>query len=364
VSRPLRISLTNEQGRPELNVPDAPQQFRVGVTNLGPRPLRTASESFVLTLRFRRGTLVRTHRLRLAAHSAREWRLEHRSVDNGDEVLEFRRRYLRLDPDEREDIVLVGVTADERGGTRTTRVETSWSGMSPVASEPLAETKRTSLVLLVVRRAHEVGGSGPTRTGSVGRAGPFVAGAWPIRPLAGPSTSSEGAGATTGDVPTWPKVPVGEPVSVFVAMVNVSGRALRLSGDDDAASKIEVDVPRAEHAAPWGLVAAQGDRFAIDLVRADDPRASEMDDDPSDVVDPEDWFVHHLTIRSLADGHWADRHRLVVELSIHSSTMPGCIVPVRLRYVDFPDLDDGEVVVLLETVAAGETSDAAAVATP
>ncbi len=336
MSRPVRISLANDRGEPELNVPDAPQALRVRVTNVGDRRLTTSGDGFALTLRFRRGTLERLERIRLAAHSTTSWHLAHREVGNGDVVIELSRRSLLLAPDESADVVITGVCADERGGTRTTRVEAGWSGLRPSGADLFPESVRTSLSLLGVRLAHADALGSRLRTGSVGRSGPFVAGVWPDGP---PLTIA------TGAMPAWPRIEIGVTTTVTLAVVNVSGEGLRLSGDDDAASRIEIEVPRAEHAAPWGLVAAQGDRLAIDLV--DDAGST---DDSSDVLDPDDWFVHHLSIRRLVGGHWGDRQRLLVALTVRSSAMAGCVVPVRLRYVDFSDVDDGELVVLFETV--------------
>lgn len=314
MTRPIAIALVNDHGDPELNVPDSPQRMVVRLTNTSPERMLTRSERAVVALRFRRGTLLRLDRIRLAPQS-HDWTLEFGQEGRHGDVLVLISDRVRLDAGEMAEIHLDHIVADPRGGTRATRVEAGWSGLETAARSDISESSRTTLLPMAVLRsrigAHAL--NRLERSGSAARSGPFQA----------------------GEIADGGVLADGTPQTLRLAVVNTSGRPLRVSGDDDAASRLEVVFPRADDVVPWGLVKDQGDSTIVEI-------ASDSD------LDGESWDVHHHALRALTDGHWGDRERLVIDLTLTSNVEVSGTVPVTIRYVDFPDVDDGELTILVE----------------
>ena len=297
----LTFALLNHAGRAELNLPDSPQSLLLVITNRSALPVAISPGSTIL-LQFRPVTLRHIERIALAHDSVRMWALQCDNVNNMVTITADADHVLA--PGGSLSIHLSGVAAARSGGTRATRVRVEyWQFGSPDA-----ERIGHQLVHLAIRRSPT---DGPdlarvVGAGSVCTVGPFTAG------------FTNGAAALNQ----------GESLNeLHVRILNSSGRPVRLSGDDDASTRLVIDYLVADGESPWGLMAEHGDHLGV--------------------TEPDGWTLEATTLRRASDWIWSAGHPIDLVLQLHTSA-PTHQAQLMLRFENLLDYDDTELVLLVE----------------
>lgn len=293
--QPLAIALRNTAGHAELNLPEAPQPLALALENQSPAEIELPPGA-TFQLQFRPGTLRGMQHIGLSPAAGAAWRIE---VNAGQHSLRLEvHQPIRLAPGEATTIQLQGVAADPEGGTRSSRVRVDYCGL-------LSQDRELGghqLLHLAVRRAKV---SAPSADAIVGSgtsaiAGPFTAG------------FTTGAAVLNG----------GQALNdLQLAIVNTSGRPLRLSADDDQTTRLVLDYAVGSESVPWGLLRLHGDHF--------------------DVAEPEGgcWRREGTTLRCIEAGVWAAGQVVELTLTLHTSALPGQ-AQLRLGIENLPEHDD------------------------
>ena len=143
--------------------------------------------------------------------------------------------------------------------------------------------------------------------GSVTVSGPFTAG------------FTEGAAALNSGRATN---------ELHVRIVNTSGGPVRLSADDDQATRLVIDYRTASPNVPWGLVGGHGDHLSIE-------------------GEPLGWVLDGTTLRRVVDAVWSPGDPLDFTIELHTSALAHH-AQLILRFEDLPDGDDTELVLLVD----------------
>ena len=314
----LSARLVHGDRWPALSITDSPQTIELEFTNRTPLPLVAGPATMRLV--FRRGTLTDLGGMVLAPQSEADWVL---SVDEStDEAAQNVTLLLAgvhkfaLAPGASRTVRLDGVSAAEPGGSRATRVEFHYEGLFLPAGE---EVMGSRLIHLPILRRHQPRAVRPIdlRTGSAVFHGPFAAGF-----LSEPVLINDGK---TANLRT-------------LRIVNVTDWPLRLSGDGDQATRLQLSFRAGNDAAPWGLLKARGDRLQVS-------------------IDAEGWQTDHHSIRRLRDGVLRPGEYLELRLDIHTSA-PSGQARLVVTYENLPGQDDGDLVFLLGLRSSAEISDA------
>lgn len=345
------VSLENASGHPVLNIPDAPQSLTLTLVNRGATDLvmsgvssREPEEQFHVRLRFRPHSLRNLGGIQLGGPSRALWRLEAGVDQDHTQVLTLRlMRRLVWKPGETELVYLDGMSAEPRGGTRTTRIEASFANFVERDGGSGRAVEGHHVIQTLIARS-KVGASDAARrlrSGSAARSGPLTAGF-----VDGP--------AVLGD---------GESLSQLrLRIVNTSSSPIHLSADDDEASRIEFGYRTSTMTAPWGLLHGHSDHLTATL---HEPGEDEPDPDGtrSAMVEPSFWQIDGSTIRCAEAHTWGPGGFVDIDLDIHSSAPPGD-VQLILRVVDVPSMDDCELILLAHVAPLAVFPDAIAATRP
>ncbi|MGD9750561.1 MAG: hypothetical protein AB7W59_06145 [Acidimicrobiia bacterium] len=306
---PVSVMLLNRAGNPELDLSDAPQSMWLRLTNRRPHPLHVEPGAHV-TVRFRPETVRGLEHIQLGPESSAPWRLATTLVDSVAVVLLRAEREIAIAPGDTAAVHLQGIAGDPRGGTRATRVEVEYDG---IAVDGTTSTGRHLLHLAVRRSKIDSRDlTGLVGAGSVATAGPFTAGF-----LDGSEVLNGGAALNT----------------LTLRIANTSGAPLRLSADDDAATRIVLDYRVGDEVLPWGLLGHHGDHFEIS-------------------GEPPGWDLEGPTLRRRHDEVWSRASFVDIELAVHTSSPPNDAQLV-VRVENLPDHDD---VLMVLLVGVGPTA--------
>ncbi len=333
---PFDITFVNEDGLPTMNVPDAPQTFTLTLVNRTRHTIRTAAlgrraaTHAHITIRFRPNVLVGPSTIRVAEESQAAWVLAV-TKDADVDVLELRARTRQtVESGGALTVRLDGLTPNPAGGSRPSRIAVGFEYFNH--SRPAVSLSDVRLLHLAISRASTVSGelARNIRTGSLAVTGPFTAGF-----LGGNEALNDGS----------------TPNLLRLRVVNTSGGPIRLSNDDDAASRLIVTYRVAGPSTPWGLVKRHGDHLSVNIVPPSDPDAPAPDPDVDESGDElgrragSGWENDGLVFRRVGPASWAAGEGIEFKIELHTSAAIG-ETQLIVRYEDLPDLADADLVLL------------------